>query len=246
MRVTVLQSAADLRPAWVDGCLHSVAEWCALAGYEYQFIDDGLFDCVPRWYLDKVAGRLPIAADYARLWHCRRLLNEGAEQVVWIDADTLVTDVRWRLPGEYLTTFGEECWIQSDDKGRLQVKRQPHNAFCAFRHDSPVLDFLVDATQSIISRADPQFIAPQMVGPKLLKALHNIVHFQLLPAAGALSPEVIRAIVDGGGKALELFITERRCDTAMANLCASLQQYSANGDQLPLADIRRLVGAVAL
>ncbi len=241
MRVTVFQSAASSRPQWVDGCLDSVIDWCKHAGYQHRFLGDDLFDCVPDWYMDKVAGRLPIAADYARLWHCRKLLNEGEQQVLWLDADTLVIDVDWRLPSQSHTLFGEECWVQRSERGNLQVKRQPHNAFSAFRRDSPVLDFLLEATGSIIARADPQFISPQMVGPKLLKALHNIVHFDLVPAAGALSPEVIQAIVDGGGAALERFLDERRCETTMVNLCASLHQQSDDGVGLPLAKIKHLI-----
>lgn len=218
-------------------CLASVANWSKDAGYSYHFVGDALFECVPNWYFDKVRQRLPIAADYARLWHCRRLLDAGAGQVVWIDADTLVIDRCWRVPHHSHTLFGEECWVQCNDKGKLQIKRQPHNAFSAFRRDSPVLDFLLEATRSIIARADPEFIAPQMVGPKLLKALHNIVHFELLPAAGALSPEVINAIADGGGAALDCFLAGRRANTAMLNLCASL-----HSDHLP---VDKIITAVA-
>ena len=246
MSVIILQSAAIVRPEWVDDCLSSVVDWCKRAGYRHHFLDDTLFDCVPNWYLEKIDGRLPIASDYARLWHCRQLLKAGAEQVLWLDADTLITDPEWRLPNTSHTLFGEECWVQCDERGRLQIKRQPHNAFSAFRHDSPVLDFLLEATQSIIARADPQFIAPQMVGPKLLKALHNIVHFDLVPAAGALSPEVIQAITDGGGAALALFLDERRCNTAMVNLCASLQRHPDGEEALPLARIKSLIGAESI
>ena len=42
------------------------------------------------------------------------------------------------------------------------------------------------ALQDCIERADAAHIAPQMVGPKLLKALNNLAQFTLVPEAAAL------------------------------------------------------------
>ena len=46
----------------------------------------------------------------------------------------------------------------------------------------------------MIEHVDPDPIAPQMVGPKLLKALHNLAHFDLEPEAGTMSPLLLKAI----------------------------------------------------
>jgi len=54
-----------------------------------------------------------------------------------------------------------------------------------------VLGFLVYLSESIIELADAAHIAPQMVGPKLLKALNNLAQFTLVPVAGAVSPELL-------------------------------------------------------
>ncbi|MCZ6710486.1 MAG: hypothetical protein O7B25_08995, partial [Gammaproteobacteria bacterium] len=57
-----------------------------------------------------------------------------------------------------------------------------------------VLPFLIHATLRIIHQVDPAHLAPQLVGPKLLSALHNIVGFDLIDRVGAFSPLVIDAL----------------------------------------------------
>ena len=45
----------------------SVERWAMANGYDYRSMGDELFDAVPDWYMRKVRGRMPIAADLARL-----------------------------------------------------------------------------------------------------------------------------------------------------------------------------------
>lgn len=228
----ILQSAPDHAPGWVVECCQRTKAWAERAGYDYRRLDDELFSLLPADYVAQVPERGPIKADLARLLWMRSELRAGSEAVAWIDADSLILNMQWRLPKHPPhTLFGLEQWIQRDARGQLKVYRQPHNAFCLFRADSPVLDFLAFATESIILRADPNQIAPQMVGPKLLKALHNLVDFELLPEAGAVSPEVLADWQRGEGDALALFRAQSVAPQ-LVNLCHSLQGEALDLDGL--------------
>ncbi|WP_050759451.1 hypothetical protein [Luminiphilus syltensis] len=218
----VLQSAPAEPPEWVTGCLTSVNEWCNAVGYERLLIGDELFDILPGWFRQKTAERLPMAADLARLLHIQRLLESGVYRVIWADADTLVLNPRWQIEDRFHTAFGQEHWLQHNTAGRWAIHRQPHNAFCLFRSDSPVLDFLIYAATSIVRRADADHLAPQMIGPKLLKALHNLVDFDLLPEAGAISPDLLMACHTSDTSALAVYRKYYDGPLYLANLCQSL------------------------
>lgn len=199
----------------------SVQAWCALRQFDYRFIGDEIFDCVPGWYLDKT-GRGPVATDYARLVLLRSALDgEGYDQAIWLDADVFVMDRHMLLDCSGTCAFGQEVWIQ-DDGGSLKAHRNVHNAVCLFRRGCVVLPFLAETVASMIRRVDPQRIAPQMVGPKLLSALHSLYEFDLLPRVGALSPRVVADLVAGGGDALALLRQKSSEPLQAVNLCASL------------------------
>ena len=204
----------------------SVRRWAELHGYEYRVEGDELFDTISPELRQKLAGRTPILADLARLDWITSVLHERGGLAVWIDADTIVLDARWQLPLDTHTFFGEECWIQKDDKTHWRAYLSPHNALMGFSETSPVLPFLKYLSESIIARADPQFIAPQMIGPKLLKALHSLADFRLLPEAGALSPPLLAEWVGTPGEAWACYESAERLPLAMANLCGSLTSVS--------------------
>ena len=53
----------------------TVEHWALANGYDYQSVGDEFFDTVPDWYMRKVRGRMPIAADLARLQWALRFLR---------------------------------------------------------------------------------------------------------------------------------------------------------------------------
>ena len=220
--VTILQSAAAVRPDWVSRCMTSVADWCQRQGYHYHCIGDELFEWVTPELRTKLHDRRPILADLARLRWIEAELAARGGRVVWIDADTLVVDPTWRTPDSTHTFFGEECWVQSTTEGTWRAYQSPHNAFMGFTAASPVLGFLAYLSESIIERADAAYIAPQMVGPKLLKALNNLAQFTLVPEAGAASPELLAEWVRDAGPATACYEQAARGPLALVNLCASL------------------------
>ena len=220
--ITILQSAADARPDWVSRCMTSVADWSQQQGYDYHCIGDELFDWVALELRAKLQDRTPILADLARLRWIEAELAARGGLVVWIDADTLVVDPTWRIPDSTHTFFGEECWVQPTAEGDWRAYQSPHNAFMGFTAASPVLGFLAYLSESIIERADAAHIAPQMVGPKLLKALNNLAQFTLVPEAGAVSPELLAEWVGDAGPAIACYEQAARVPLALVNLCASL------------------------
>lgn len=218
----VYQSARACRPEWMDRCLRSVEAWAACQGFGYTFVGDELFDLLPAEYREKVNDRPPILADLARLILMENHLREHGGTAVWVDADTLCIDDAWRPDLDPVGGFGREAWVQSDERGRWRCFTTPHNGFVTFAAGSPVLPFLRHLTESMISRADPAHIAPQMVGPKLLKALHSLADFTLYPQAGALSPALLKEVTTAPGEAIACWQQAGQEVPAMVNLCASL------------------------
>ena len=220
--VTILQSAAAVRPDWVNQCMTSVADWSLRQGYHYHCIGDELFEWVTPELRAKLHDRTPILADLARLRWIEAELAVRGGLLVWIDADTLVVDPDWCVPDSEHTIFGEECWVQPTADGAWRAYQSPHNAFMGFTAASPVLSFLAYLSESIIERADAAHIAPQMVGPKLLKALNNLAQFTLVPEAGAVSPELLTEWVGDAGPATACYAEAARPPLALVNLCSSL------------------------
>ena len=225
--ITILQSAADARPDWVSRCMRSVADWSQRQGYGYHFIGDELFDWVTPELRTKLQQRTPILADLARLRWIESELKMRGGLTVWIDADTVIVDPTWRIPDSTHTFFGEECWVQPTAEGAWRAYQSPHNAFMGFTTESPVLGFLAYLSESIIERADVAHIAPQMVGPKLLKALNNLAQFTLVPEAGAVSPELLAEWMGDAGPAIACYEQAARPSLALANLCSTLTHSAA-------------------
>jgi hypothetical protein len=228
VRTLVIQSASERdRPGWLGSCLASVEGWARQRGYEYRLWGDEALQLTPLEYRAKLVGRFPIVADLARLLLIRDALVTGYQRACWLDADVLLfAPERLDLPDGDECAFGREYWVQKNRDGRWQVRRNVHNAVCSFVAGCPVLPFLIHTTQRIIARADPVHIAPQMVGPKLVTALHNLTGFGLIDAVGALSPAVLDDVEQGGGDALQAMLAAAPEPLAGVNLCASV-----NGDR---------------
>jgi len=220
-----------VRDTWVGRCLGSVERWAESRGFDYRFFGDEALGRTPDWYREKLGTRTPIVADLARLLLIQEALAGDYERACWLDADVLLfAPDRLALSFDQSCAFGREYWMEADGRGQIKVRRNVHNAICAFKAGCPVLPFLIHATQRIIRRADPERIAPQMVGPKLIGALHNIVGFDLIEGVGAFSPAVIDELEQVPGEAVAALLRETPVPLAGANLCASLQSSRDLGD----------------
>ena len=225
----VIQSyRTEAVPEWIANCLDSVRAWAALQAYEYRFIGDEILDYVPPWYRDRAGGRMPVITDLGRLIAMLKALTDGVGTVVWVDADVVVfgpDDLHADIDGDH--AFAREVWVQPGGNG-LKVYRNVHNAYCIFRQGNPILDFYIHACLSVMQRVDGG-VPNQIVGTKLLTAMHNLIGFPLIENVGMISPLVLRDLLADGGPALELLAAESPGSLKAANLCGSLVGSNSDG-----------------
>lgn len=230
--------------------MDSVKSWAKHRAADYRFYDDELFERVPDWYLNKTQDRLVVATDLARLVLAKELLREGYERVIWCDADMLVFAPKlFQIQVETEYAFGREVWVQKDAKGRLKAYHKIHNAFCVFTRGNSFLDFYIHSCLSIVKRIEGQMV-PQIVGPKFLSAIHNIVDCPVIEEAGMFSPLVMADIIQGGGPALDMLKAESTSPLYASNLSASMQGQEQDGITLSSQDMKQacdlLISAGAL
>lgn len=229
MSVLLFQSTRPgPRPSWLTLCLESAQALAQQRGWDYQLSGDELFEPLPTWFIKKVGERTPILSDLGRLLAAREHLKQY-ERVVWLDADVLIfAPEQFTLPrGPF--GFGRERWVQPKGRG-WKIHRSVCNALCTFTRGDPFLDFYIYTCQSVIRRADPDYIAPQMIGPKLLTALHHIADLPFTECIGSASPDLLIDITTGEGEALRAYTRDfeqtQQADgvnfEAGLNLCHSL------------------------
>lgn len=201
--------------------MDSVRAWAEARGLAHRLVGDELFDVLPADLLDKCADRRVVATDLARLAWIERLLDEGFEPVLWCDADVLVFDPdRLGVP-EGPTSVGREIWV--DERGR--VRRHVHNAWLMFRRDNPLLAFYRYAAERVV-RAHQGPMVPQLVGPKLLTTLHNLVQLPVTEEVNMLPPMVLRDVLAGGGRFRDAYLAGCTTPPAAVNLCGSQVEAS--------------------
>ena len=234
-RPVVIQSyRTESVPEWLSGCMTSVRDWAAAQGYDYRHIGDEIFDMVPAWYRANAGGRAPVITDLARLLLIREELSAGRSAAIWFDADVLIFDpdaLAIDLTPAY--AFGRERWVQPGPKtdarpGSLKVYRNVHNAVAMFRPGNAFLKFYIHACERILKAASGS-VPNQVVGPKFLTAIHNIMGFDLIDTVGMLSPLVLRDLHAGGGPALDRLIAATPTPLAAANLCSSMVGAETDG-----------------
>ena len=137
------------------------------------------------------------------------------ERVVWMDIDCL------SLLQKLVLQTNRICLDTKDGstapKGWKIYKCVQR--FFQFQRNNAFLDFYIETAHKMIQRVDKDHIAPQMIGPKLLTALHNVVQ---LPTQQWLkrSPWLIQECADGGGPLLKQ-VRKALCKPLCGNLCSS-------------------------
>jgi hypothetical protein len=240
-RTLVIQSHRDPLPFdWLRLCLNSVANWAQANHYDYRFFGDEIFDLVDPVLIEKVGPQIVIASDLARLRCLQKGLADGYDCVVWCDADFLVFHPQNFLLPDSDFALGREVWVQSDEAGKLRVFTKVHNAFLMFRRGNHFLDFYCDTAERLL-RLNQGGMPPQFIGPKLLSALHNIAQCPVMESAGMLSPLVMKDLLVGQGKALQMFQEKSPLVPAGANLSSSLSRREGLGEAEMKTVINRLL-----
>ena len=110
-------------------------------------------------------------------------------------------------------------------------------------HQGNILEFYIDACQHIVGKIDKdKAMVNQIVGPKLLSALHNMIGYTLIKNVGMLSPLVLKDIDKAGGAALDLLVHEIPAPMQAANLCSSLAGDVIDGIDFNHTMMERVVG----
>ena len=220
----VIQSHRDPLPfGWLQSCIDSVDAWAKANRFQYRFVGDEIFNLVEPELIAKTAAQIVIASDLARLRILQQALDQGFERVIWCDTDFLVfRPDDFELPVSDFA-FGREIWVQADDRGNLRAYPKLHNACMMFRRGNACLDFYADTAARLL-QLNQGGMPPQFIGPKLLTALHNVACFPVMERAGMLSPLVMRDILAGGGRALDLLRQKSTETLAGANLSSSLTE----------------------
>ncbi|MEM1231548.1 MAG: hypothetical protein AAGI15_13485 [Pseudomonadota bacterium] len=253
MLTLVLQSHRQPLPQpWLQHCLESVETWARSRGFAYRFLGDELFDPLldPRGgapvMRERIATQPVVASDLARLLALEAALISEFERAIWIDADVLMlpqaTDLA--LPSGH--GVGRQLWVSAEHRKRsartaLKTTRQVHNAFMVFERGDPVLPFYRRAAQQILREHRSGPVAPQLIGPKLLTALHRLARFNVIEAAGMLPPLVAADLLAGRGPALEHYQRNLTCGPLALNLCGSLTAELSSLGVAPLSLIERLL-----
>ena len=206
-------------PKVIEMAIESVASWAKTRNYRYMLFGDEVMDLLPDGFTVKCSNRIPMMVDLARVLTIRQLFEESAEQVIWFDADVLIFS-----PGHFdvdLTSgqvVGRKIWVSKTKAGRWKAHRHVHNAALSFRRTSPIIDFLIFATERI-GRQLKAPASPQLVGPKLFSHIHNLINLPVWEEAGMLSPGVMSNIINKGGPALNCHLRKQTRPALAANLC---------------------------
>jgi hypothetical protein len=229
MKTVVFQSFRTERvPDWLTACMRTVRAWADAKSFDYRFYDDAFLDVAPAWLRERCAGEICPVTDIARLIMSRRLLDEGYERAVWVDADMLVfaPDV---LPVNSIDGYALclELWPYIDAQGKLQCDRRINNSITVFARGNPQLDFLIDACMKIASsRAQ---VGKFDLGTEFLTRLGQIVPLPLLPNVGMFSPVLMNAIAHGEDTLLSAYAAQLSAPLVAANLCNSIAGTDVQG-----------------
>lgn len=223
MRTLVYQSYRTVNvPRWISRCMGTVRDWAARSGFDYRFIDDRLFTCVPPWYRQKVGGDVLLVSDLARLLLAREFFGQGFARVAWVDADLLIFDPeRFRIDVTEEYAFCREVWVDLPPEGVLECAVRVNNAVTVFVNPNSFLDFYIHAGQAIVRRK-PR-LGRLDVGTGFLTGLHDLMLLPLLDNVGLVSPVMAADLVRGRDNSLRAFMAHFGFPVYAANLCASFR-----------------------
>ena len=106
-------------PKVIEMAIGSVASWAKKRDYRYMLFGDEVMDLLPDGFAIKCSNRIPMMIDLARLLTIRQLFEEGAEQVIWFDADMLIfsTD-HFDVELTSGQVVGRKIWVSKTKAGR--------------------------------------------------------------------------------------------------------------------------------
>jgi len=206
-------------PSWIERCMASVRNWAGAMDFEYRFIDDRIFDCLPDWYRS-ASPNVRVLTNLARLLVARELLAAGYERTIWIDADVLGFDpdgFRIEITQEF--AFVRETWIETR-WGTIIKHHNVNNSVAVFTRGNSFLEFGIWAHQQLVR--DGTRIRQFGTTTALLTALHQGTPLPLLRDVGIVSPPLMRALLTGNTRVVDEFAIAHGAPIHATNLTAAL------------------------
>jgi hypothetical protein len=199
MRTIVIQSYRTIdTPAWLQRCMQTVKAWTESNGYEYEFIDDALFEYVPERFRTPTPLSLLPLTDLARLGILREKLASGYERALWVDADVVIfRPDEFRIPNSCGALLCHEIWTHMDAQGQVHHKRGINNAVMVFDRGHPLLDFLHHAAVELFAHLGPAKIRTTTIGTDFLTRLGRLYPMRLMTGVACLSPLLVHALSTG-------------------------------------------------
>lgn len=225
VRTIVVQSYRDTRvEPWVQRCMQTAKNWAVSRGYDYEFVDDALFDYMPARARNKTATSLLPQTDMARLGLLSDRLTQSYERAIWMDADVLVLNqAAFAIPDACGAMLCHEIWTDLNAQGELTHWRGINNSLMVFERGHPLLDFLRFATIQLHDHLDAAALHRTALGTDLLTRLGRIVPLRVHAQVACLSPMLIRAAYYGDHPEwLRAHATQHGQRFHAANLCRSL------------------------
>lgn len=170
----------------------TVQRWADQQDFHYRFLDDHFFSIVSTTYREHVNGQRHLLADYARLLWSQKFLNEGWRQVVWVDADVLITNFHHQLPqppANYL--FSHEVWLEKSGSEIVTYQRV-NNAVMMFQTANPFLNFYIHACEQMAATRVGRLNHTD-VGTTLLTHMLKPLKTPLIKGLGMLNPLLLKA-----------------------------------------------------
>lgn len=248
MHTIVIQSyRTDNTPAWLQRCMQTVKAWADSSGYEYLFIDDALFEYVPRRFRTPAPVSLLPLTDLARLGVLREKLASGYERALWVDADVVIfRPDEFRIPNSCGALLCHEIWTRMDAQGQVQHERCINNAVMVFDRGHPLLDFLHHAAMELFAHLEPAKIHTTTIGTDFLTRLGRLYPMRLMTDVACLSPMLIHALATGQQPGLlQEHAMHFGAPFHAANLCRSLlESESSNSSRRAELNAAQLNGVV--
>ena len=256
MRTLLLQSYRQHDvPQWIRLCLDSVAAWTRSCRFDYEFLDDRLFDCAPGWFREKCGTEhfYPVT-DIARLHALRERLQQGYDRVIWFDADVLVfapSALQIIAGSGYAFCHEVVLWLRPE--GFVPGTPSINNAVMVFEKGNPMLDFYLFAAEEIVRHREIAKFSRTMIGPEFLTGLERCMPINRLVNVGLFTPPLMAAFASGDPGLPALYRRAFGYPMAAANLCHFLRREAqpaerAALDAVFLGAVRRLLqsgGSVA-
>lgn len=231
MKTVVFQSYRTSNvPPWISMCLRSVNEWSSSQGFDYQFIDDRLFDYVPSWYRSKVNNNMCLVTDLARLVLAEELLQQGYERTIWVDADVLIFEPNaFSIDITDGFAFCRELWLGQRQFMKWRLWRPTfvkaiNNSISIFTKGTSFLPFYIEACKMMVR--SKEVLRPYDVSTDFLTTLYKYIKFPVLEDVGIFSTPLLCAVAMGKNTTIRGYMRKHNTYLHAVNLCSSLEEVS--------------------